>query len=170
MPEKTQTLAEKTQTSAEGGGFTAITTQEEFDRAIKDRLNRAEKSFEHKFKEEHKDVFEKAAEFEKLEEANKTELQKAQDQLANATKQLEGYRHKAQVATWAQEASEKYGIPANILRGDTQEEIESHAQSLKNFYEGKPASSVVESDGFAVTKKKTGSTREQFAETMDELF
>lgn len=39
--------------------------------------------------------------------------------------------HERDVARWREEAAAKAGVPASILRGDTPEEIEAHANAVK---------------------------------------
>lgn len=134
-------------------GFSPINTQEEFDKAIKARLARENSKAEERFKQTHADVFEKAKQFDALEEANKTELQRAQEQLASVTKELEDFRHREELNSWAAEVSKDTGVPANLLRGNTKEEMQSHAEQLKEFVS--PAAPVVTGEG---TKPITSSS------------
>lgn len=64
-----------------------------------------------------------------IEEANKTEAQKQAEQLQ--TLQQENERLRIQTLT-AQVAQAK-GVPANLLRGSTQEEIEAFADEILSF-------------------------------------
>lgn len=114
-------------------GFSPITTQEEFDQAIKGRIARAEQSAEKRFMDTHADVFAKAKQFDAMEEANKSELQKAQDALQKANEELEGYRRRDEIRAWQKEVSDETGVPADLLRGNTKEEMEAHAEQLKGF-------------------------------------
>ena len=71
----------------------------------------------------------KAKAFDTLEEANKTELQKAADRAAAAETQLAQITARALRA----EVAAAKGIPANLLSGSTQEELEASADALIAF-------------------------------------
>ena len=77
------TSAEGTSTGTEGGApsFSAITSQEEFDRRVADRLARQRAQFK-----DYDDLKRKAAEFDQLTEAQKSEAQKAADRAEAAEK------------------------------------------------------------------------------------
>lgn len=57
-----------------GGGYTPPATQAELDRIIADRVNRTKSQFK-----DYNDLKTKAAEYDKLEESRKTDLQKSQE-------------------------------------------------------------------------------------------
>lgn len=142
-------------------GFSPITTQEQFDQAIKDRLARSEKSFEKKYK----DVFDKAKQFDELKEKNKSDLEKAQEKASKLEAELNEIKLQEQIAAWKKAASEDTGVPVDVLRGKTEEEITAHAEALKPHFE-KP-SGFVGSDGFAVSTAKTRKTSDLFAEAVE---
>lgn len=117
------------QTTNEGGsGFTPITSQEEFDKLIKERIERAKKSA---VPADYDDMKAKAAKFDEIEEANKSELEKATSRAEAAEKELAALRHQAEIDGWKAAASKATGVPASVLRGDTEEEIMAHAEVVK---------------------------------------
>lgn len=65
--------------SEEGGQFTAITSQDELNKVLNERLARERGKFA-----DYKDVKAKAARFDELEQANKSEIDKANDRIAQA--------------------------------------------------------------------------------------
>lgn len=67
----------------------------------------------------------------KAAEANSTALKKAQERIA-------AYEHRDQVTAWKKAASKASGVPAEALRGDTEEEITSHAEVLKGILGATP--------------------------------
>lgn len=141
--------------------FTPITTQEEFDAAIKKRLERAKRSYEH----EYKDVFEKAKAFDELQEANKSELEKANERVSKLQSELAGLKKRDQVAAWKKAASDETGVPVDVIRGDSEEEIMAHAKALQPHFSTNTG--YVQSDGFAVSAGKTRTTSDLFAEAMN---
>lgn len=66
-------------TSTAGGEFTAITTQADFDKAIGERVTRERAKYA-----DYADLKTKASEFDKLAEANKSDLDKATDRTTKA--------------------------------------------------------------------------------------
>lgn len=79
------------------------------------------------------DVKAKAAKFEDLEQASKSELQKALDEVASLKTELGAHKTKEQVAAWAAEIVKDSDIPATVLRGSTREELEQHFEQLKGL-------------------------------------
>ncbi len=83
----------------------------------------------------------KADEYDKAQEAAKTELQKAIDRAAAAEKERDDLKaadkaridreaHEADKKKWAEAAAKKLGIPADAIKGETEEEIKGHAEQL----------------------------------------
>lgn len=105
-------------------GFKAITTQEEFDKAITSRISR---------------------------EKNKTSA--AIKRAETAESELAELKAKNQISDWRQEIAEAKGVPANLLRGTTKEELEAHAEELAAFVIP-PAAPVVSGDGNQPGKSK----------------
>lgn len=77
------------------------------------------------------DLKAKAAEYDKVVEANKTEAQKQAEALAAAQAKVAEYEKREQIAAWKAEVSAESGVPANVLAGSTKEEIAAHAETLK---------------------------------------
>lgn len=78
---------------------------------------------------------EKAKAFDQLEEANKTELQKAQERAETLERELKQTRLQAKRAEFAAQ----YGVPANLITGANDEELEENAKALKEW-RGEPQS------------------------------
>ena len=68
-----------------------------------------------------------------IEEANKTEAQRAQDRIAELESENSKYKQREQQAAWRAEVAEATGVPAEALRGSTLEEMQEHAETLKPF-------------------------------------
>lgn len=93
--------AEPAQESEQGKTF----TQADVDRLIADRLDRERKKYTG-----FDDLKKKAAEFDKLEEAKKTEVEKLNDQLTSAQVELQAY----QIAEIRREAAGKAGLDPEL--------------------------------------------------------
>lgn len=79
------------------------------------------------------DLKSKAAKLAEIEQASKSELEKAQERAAQIEAELNSYRQKEQVSAWASEIVKDSDIPASVLRGSTREELEQHFEQLKSI-------------------------------------
>lgn len=104
--------------------FEAITSQEDFDKAIQARIARERAKFT-----DYDELKAKADKLTEIENANKTETEKAQTALAEAQAQL---AELTAAKTRAEVAAAK-GIPAELLSGSTQAELEASADALIAF-------------------------------------
>lgn len=113
--------------------FEPITSQEELNRIVGERVARERAKF--KDFDEYKA---KAAKLDEVEEKNKTELQRATERAAAAEKRVAEFEAREQRAAWAAEVATATGVPADVLRGSTREEIEAHAETLKAHFKPAP--------------------------------
>ena len=104
--------------------FKAITSQEELDKLIGARIHKVKSQFS-----DYDDLKEKASKLADLEEANKTELQKAQDRI----KELEGATARAERAALVQRIATEEGVIPEVLHGDTEEEMRATAARVKEW-------------------------------------
>ncbi|WP_341945658.1 DUF4355 domain-containing protein [Microbacterium sp. LWH11-1.2] len=156
MSEQTGSTTATEETNEQGTDttkeFTAITSQEDFDKAIQARIARERA----KVPTDYEDLKAAAAELEKIREANKTEAQKAQERLEAAEKRAVELELKA---TRAEVAAAK-SVPIELLSGSTQAELEASADALIAF-RGQQASLHVATEGKSSTT--SGTTADQFA-------
>lgn len=109
--------------------FEAITSQEDFDKAIQARLARERAKFS-----DYDELKAKADRLAQIEESQKSEAQKQQEALEKAQRELA----ELTVAKTRAEVAAAKGVPANLLSGGTQEELEASADALIAF-RGEPA-------------------------------
>lgn len=105
--------------------FTAITSQEDFDKAIQARIARERA----KIPADYAELQAKAAKLSEIEDAKKSDEQKAAERVAAAEQRAVALE--AQVAR-AEVAAEK-GVPVGLLVGGTKEELEASADALIEF-------------------------------------
>lgn len=103
----------------------------------------------------------KAAKYDEAEEANKTELQKAQDKAASLQKELDTLKTQEKVRDVRTKVSNATGVPADLLHGNTEEECQAEADKLIAF--AKPEYPKVQDGGEPSGSGKLD-TRSQFAE------
>lgn len=66
-----------------------------------------------------------------IEEASKTELQKAQERADAAEKRVAEFESRDQRAKWAADIVKDSKVPASALRGATEDELKAHFEELK---------------------------------------
>lgn len=108
-----------------GDEFEPITSQDELNKVIAKRIERVRAKFA-----DYDDLKAKAAEFDRLSEANKTEIQKAIERADAAERRAAEFEAKEQRATWAADITKGSTVPPNALRGNTREELEEHFKVL----------------------------------------
>lgn len=127
--------------SPEAKEFQAITSQEDFDKAIQARIARERA----KIPTDYDELKAAKVELDKIRESQKTEAQKAQERLDAAEKRASELELKA---TRAEVAAAK-GVPVELLSGGTQEELEAAADALIAFRGEAPKGPVVPGQGAA---------------------
>lgn len=95
-----------------------------------------------------------------IEEAQKTEVQKAQERLEAAEKRAAELELKA---TRAEVANVK-GVPAALLSGSTQEELEASADALLAFRGEQAKGPIVPGQGNVPTRPATATSDSEFAD------
>lgn len=146
---------ETNEQSTEVKEFQAITSQEDFDKAIQARIARERA----KIPTDYEELKAAKAELDKIRESQKTEAEKVQERLDAAEKRAVELELKA---TRAEVAAAK-GVPVELLTGGTQEELEASADALIAFrgeQKSAPSSSAI---GRANTTNGTATTADAFA-------
>lgn len=151
-------------TSAAGDGFKAITTQAEFDAVLKPRLDRERAKFS-----DYDDIKAKADKFDQVTAAQKSELQLAIERAEASERESTELKADKQRAQWREDVAKetKGKIPANVLRGNTLEEIQEHAASLVALLPQPPKPGTVPGEGKVVTAGQ-GDAATQFAQILSQ--
>lgn len=130
MPENTAAVQEPT--AQAGTGFVPITTQEQFDEAIKARLNRERAKYagyeEYKAKAAEYEQYKATAEQSKA--ATGTELDSVKQQLAAAQAEIAGYKAKAERDAWNMQVAQESGLPVSLIAdfgADSLDELKAKA-------------------------------------------
>lgn len=96
------------------------------------------KAMSRKWEERAKANKQAAEELEKLKEAQMSEQEKVAKRTREMETKLARYEAEKQQAEWREKVAKDTGVPASVLRGSTLEEMQEHAQSLKEILEPKP--------------------------------
>lgn len=138
-------------------------TQAEVDKIVQERLQRDRKD-----RADYEELKEKAAKLDKIEEAAKSDLQKATERAEALQKELDQMKASAKVREIRDAVAAEVGIPGNLLTGDTEEACRQQADAIKAFAKLNNYPAV--KDGGEVHNAPTGtSTREQFANWMRQM-
>ena len=154
-----ETVIQGTQTTE---GEQKTFTQEEVNNIVAERLGRDRQKFA-----DYDELKQKAAEFDKLQEANKTELQKATERANSLEKELAGIKKANEIRDIRSKVSKETGVPLELLTADTEEECKKQADALNAFATSKGGHYVP--DGGEANGSLKRSTSEQFAEAVKNI-
>lgn len=101
--------------SGKESGFVPPASQEDLDRIIGERLKRERSKYA--------DYDALKAQAEKADEVAK--------QLADAQARIQHFEVEAERAKWVSETAAEFGVPAEVLRGDSLDELKLHAAAVK---------------------------------------
>ena len=152
VPNETQVTTQNTDTPQE-----KTFTQDDVNRIVAERVKRYSN---------YEELKQKAEQFDKLEEANKSELQKAVDRANGLESELNELKNANTLRELRDEVSKEKGVPADLLTGKTKEECEAQAEQIISYATKRPGYPSVPDGGEpTVTIKK--STRDQFADWLN---
>lgn len=138
-------------------------TQEELNSIVNDRLKRERAKYE-----DYEELKAKANKFDELEEANKTELQKANDRASALEAELTALKSANSIREIREKVSAATGIPANLLTGETEDDCLEQAKGILEY--AKPSSYPVVKDGGELQNISKPNTRDQFNEWATKAF
>lgn len=98
-----------------------------------------------------------ATELAKIKEASKSELEKTLERAQKAEEKVKAYEAQAQRTAWLDEVAKDTGLPADVLRGNTLEEIQAHAEKLRPYFDT-PSAPVVKNDSMKSNTTTAGTT------------
>ena len=139
-------------------------TQSELDAIVTDRLKRERAKFQ-----DYETFKQKAEQFDKLEEANKTELQKATEKATALEAELSTLKKNEEIRLLRDKVAKENGIPAELLSGNTEEECTNQAKALIAF-KGSNSGYPTIRDGGEVQNTNKGTARQQFADWANQTF
>lgn len=138
-------------------------TQDEVNAIVTDRLTRDRAKYA-----DYDDLKAKAEKFDQIEEANKTELQKANERADGLQAELDKLKNENAVRDLRAKVADETGVPVNCLTGNTEEECREQAKAIAEF--AKPSAYPKVRDGGEVTNVGNMTTRQQFAEWAKQAF
>lgn len=133
-------------------------TQSELNAIVTDRLSREREQYA-----DYAALKEKAEKYDAAQEADKSDLQKATEKVAALQAQVDAYTKADSLRSIREKVSQETGVPANLLYGEDEDSCKAQAQAIL-AYAGTGNGAAVIRDGGEVQTKRTGSTRDQFAD------
>ena len=123
-------------------------TQAEVDAIVSERLKRDRQKYS-----DYETLKEKAGKFDEMEEANKSELQKAVDRSNALQAELDKIKAANTIRDIRAKVAEETGVPANLLTATTEEGCKEQAQGILEF--SNPKSYPAVRDGGEIQKRST---------------
>ncbi len=142
--EATSTEAANTQDApTDRHAFTPITTQEDLDKVIGARLAREREKY-----------------------SDYDDLKAAASKLADAEARLAQIDAQAALDKIRNDVAQEAGVPADLLRGSTKDELTAHAAALAEALKARPSVPVIPTQGATPSVSDADSARRAFAQEL----
>lgn len=138
-------------------------TQDELNSIVNDRLKRERAKYE-----DYEELKAKASKFDELEEANKTELQRANEKASALEAELTALKSANSIREIREKVSAATGIPAKLLTGETEDDCLEQAKSISEYKT--PSAYPIVKDGGEIQNRLKLTTKEQFNEWASQAF
>lgn len=132
-------------------------TQADLDRIVKDRLTREREKYG-----DYDALKAKADKFDEIEEASKTELQKATEKAKALQDELDAFKKAESLRTMREKVAHDTGVPVNLLTAESEDACKEQAKQILEF--SRPSGYPQVRDGGEVRTSGKKSTRDSFAE------
>lgn len=154
-----ETVNQENQATEEATGKTF--TQEELNAIVQERLTRDRAKFA-----DYDALKEKAQKFDAMEEEKKTELQKATERAESLQAEIDRLKSENAIREARNKVAAETGVPVTLLTGSTEDECKAQAEAINAY--ARPASYPKVKDGGEPLKRGGTSTRDQFADWLDQ--
>lgn len=159
----TQDVTTSTATAENAAQESKTFTQADVDSIVKERITRERAKYEG-FEE----LKAKAAKFDEMEEANKSELQKMSEKAQALETELNSMKKAAEIQTIRDKVATSTGVPASLLTGDTEDDCKAQAEAIIAFAHPKGYPTV--KDGGEVNRLNNKTSKDAFREWASEVF
>lgn len=136
-------------------------TQEEVDAIINGRFGRMMEKYK-----DYDDLKAKAAKFDEIEEASKTELQKATERVTALQTELDSLKKANTVRSMREKVAQDTGVPVNLLTADSEEACAEQAKQILEF--SKSSGYPQMHDGGEPRGNMKRTARDDFAEWLEQ--
>lgn len=139
-------------------------TQAELDAIVSDRLKRDRAKYA-----DYEELKAKAGKLDEIEEASKSELQKATERAAALQTELDSLRKAEELRNMRDSIAAELGVPAVLLTAETEEACRTQAEAVLNLTTNQKGYPTVR-DGGEVSGHGKASPKQQFADWANEVF
>lgn len=136
-------------------------TQDEVNRIIGERVARAEGKYS-----DYEELKAKAAKLDEIEEANKSELEKATEKANALQAELDGLKQAEAIRQMRDEVSAETGVPAYLITADDKEKAMEQAKSILDFKQQQSGYPAVRDAG-EVHHNPKQTPKDQFADWLN---
>ena len=137
--------------------------QSELDAIISDRLKREREKYA-----DYDALKEKATRLDEIEEASKTELQKATERAEKLESELTQLKRAEEIRQIRDKVATATGVPASLLSGETEDICTEQAKAIMSFKTSSSYPTIKDGGELQTTVK--GTAKQQFAEWAEEVF
>lgn len=138
-------------------------TQDELNAIVSDRVKRANEKYA-----DYEDLKKKATRFDEIQEANKSELEKAQEKATALETELNALKASNALREVKEAVAKETGVPIHLLTADNEDALREQAKAIAEY--AKPVGYPTVKDSGEVSHVGKHSTREQFAEWAAQAF
>lgn len=143
-----------------------VTTQEQLDKIVKDRLEREREKVRSEFSD-YDDLKAKAEKLDELEKSGSEELKKALAEVDNLKGELQTRDENAKLQQMRKQVAKDTGVPEDLIQGADEESMKTFAEAVAAFAK-KPSAPIIPESG---TSTQAGETSAQkFGQFMSETF
>lgn len=137
-------------------------TQAELDEIVKSRLTKERAKYA-----DYETLQQKASKYDEMEEANKSELQKATEKAEALQRQLDDMTKANEVRDIRSRISEETGVPTSLLTANTEEDCKAQAEAIKAFASNNNSYPSVKDGGEVQQMSHNKSASEEFADWLN---
>lgn len=134
-------------------------TQSELNGIIENRLKKENAKYS-----DYEDLKKKAALFDEMEEAKKSELQKANEKADALQKKIDEMTKANEITAIRNKIASESGVPANLLNGDTEETCKAQAEAILAFAKPNTQYPNVKDGGEAMPPTQKQTSEQKFAD------
>ena len=143
-----------------------VTTQEQLDKIVKDRLEREREKVRSEFSD-YDDLKAKALQLDELEKSGSEELKKALAEVDNLKGELQTRDENAKLQQMRKQVAKDTGVPEDLIQGADEESMKTFAEAVASFAK-KPSAPIIPESGISTQAGETPA--QKFGQFMAETF
>lgn len=143
-----------------------VTTQEQLDKIVKDRLEREREKVRSEFSD-YDDLKAKAEKLDELEKSGSEELKKALAEVDNLKGELQTRDENAKLQQMRKQVAKDTGVPEDLIQGADEESMKTFAEAVAAFAKKRSAPIIPES---GISTQAGETPAQKFGQFMAETF